>query len=99
MTACTNPAHYHDESAGAEVPADTAPPSATDHGDGVATLTAPAPMVCHDCRLPMHYDRGAETYVHDDPHASCFLRSAGLPDGATPCTVEPDRQREEVRPT
>lgn len=84
---CTNPMHDHDECAGAEVRDDTAPASATRHGDGVAVLTEPAPMTCAHCAKPLHYDRGAETYRHDDLDAECFLHAAGLPEGATPCTL------------
>lgn len=84
---CMNPQHDHLECAGAEVRADTAPASATDHGDGVATLTEAAPMLCADCAKPTHYDRDAETYVHDDPAAECFLHGPGIPTGGTPCQI------------
>jgi hypothetical protein len=78
QSACTNPAHDHMECAGAEVTTD---------GGGVRMLEVDEPMLCNDCRKPMHYDRGAETYVHDAPDAECFLHGPGLPEGATPCST------------
>lgn len=77
MTTCANPHHDHFAEPGDEVP---------DGSGGVTTLTARAPMVCHDCAKPLHYDTALDRYVHDDPEATCFLVPE-RPDGATPCTT------------
>lgn len=98
---CTHPAHDHYAQAGDEVPDGYAPclicgivsafhthdcPGRFDAASGgVVTLENPAPMVCHDCGQPSHYDRAIERYVHDDPDRTCFLIRT-RPEGATLCT-------------
>jgi hypothetical protein len=35
-------------------------------------LDCPAPMTCHHCGRPSHYDFSVEDYAHDDD-STCFL--------------------------